>query len=474
MDAGKIAPGGGVSRPDVGARPVEASTPQDSVALGSTDSEAVRRAALAKLLKHGTPPTAAHVFWQSDINDMRKNSRGGGFLPARPVVTPDGHCYVGTNRGELIAFDPEGKPEWRKTLGEVSPYNDPTLGWDGALVLTNEHDTRLLCLEPDGSVRYDTNLPEMARSRPEVDPQGRVFVIGDSGLHATHPDGTHAWSVPNPAQYCGFFLRPDGSAMVYGVDADAGSKCKLQCVSPEGKVLWGYTHEGRPGGMPATGPDGETIISDTSRVKIFDAGGHQLRSLDLGSDLDEPLVDPDGHIFVASQDGQIRSLDMNLQENWRVDQPGAASCPLALGPDGTLYATSVMGRVHAFDGKDGSRRWTCDVSEQLPAQAFTRVLPAPDGTVFVRGEKKVHVLDRDGLRRGNMGGEDYLTASREPLLNGRLAVTDLDRVYLIGPADWLENLPDPPKVTHPTGDVKRVGDWVIINGVRVPVRKQKA
>jgi hypothetical protein len=58
------------------------------------------------------------------------------------------------------------------------------------------------------------------------------------------------------------------------------------------------------------------------------------------------------------------------------------------------------------------------------------------------------------------------------MADGRVAVTDLDSVHLIGAAGWIESLPTPPPPPKDPGQVERVGDWVIINGVRVPVRKQ--
>ncbi len=125
------------------------------------------------------------------------------------------------------------------------------------------------------------------------------------------------------------------------------------------------------------------------------------------------------------------------------------------------------------DPSDGHIRWTADVG----GKGRVIVTVAPDGTAFANTESDVvRVLDRDGLRRGLIRGE-YLTASPEALQAGRIAVCDFDHVTVIGPADWTEGLPDPlaePTDKKPPGTVERVGDWVIINGVRVPVRKRGA
>lgn len=446
--------------------PNSSAGPLDSVTLGGTPAPEVGHAAVARLFGTAAPKDP-HVFWEAPLDDMVKNPRGGGFLPAQPVLAADGACYVGTNRGELIAFGPDGAVQWRRDLGEPSPYHDPVLAYDGSLVLTNEHDRRLLRLGADNEVIYDVQLPEPARSRPAVDVDGRVYVVGETGLHAVDADGKHAWSCPLAVKFMGHFVHPDGSVLTYGRNPSMDDPVVLRCYGRDGSTLWDYTFEGETRALPVTGRNGETIVADGARLRFLDTGGRVAKDLDLGAPLGELATDADGRIFVTAGDRLI-ALDDQGKTLWQTSCPVRERQTLTVAGDGTVYAATREGRLHAYRGSDGQHRWTADLGQPGP---HCRVIPAPDGTVFVDFVKSVQILDASGRKRGLLEGR-YFTAAPEALLAGRIAVSDLERVRMVGPADWTEGLEtEQGRDPRLPGSIERVGDWVIINGVKVPVRK---
>ncbi|MEW6283587.1 MAG: hypothetical protein AB1758_33560, partial [Candidatus Eremiobacterota bacterium] len=73
-------------------------------------------------------PAPAVVRAQHPLADIDRPPGSQGtyrYLPPRPVCAADGSLYVGTNRGELLRFDPQGGPSWTLPLGGASPYNEP-------------------------------------------------------------------------------------------------------------------------------------------------------------------------------------------------------------------------------------------------------------------------------------------------------------------------------------------------------------
>lgn len=469
MDIGRVSSAGTSPLAPAAASSAAPSGPSDSVILGGGGDAAVQRASLEGLFRKGEAQ-APHVFWTSPTPDERKNPRGGGFLPARPVPAPDGGFYLGTHRGSLLALDRDGKERWRHDLGGSSAYNDPTIGWDGALVLSNCHDPRVVCLESDGRVRFDETLSERATAEPAVDLQGRVFVLGEKALHVLDADGKPLGNAGNPAKFCGFFLRPDGSALVYGVGEHADDLAHMQCVEPDGHVRWRYDFTEKAGGVPATGPGGETVVAEGSYLRVLGADGAVQSTIELGGGrLLEPVVDPGGRVYVASDKGQVSALDLGGKKLWSAHVDGSPHWRLHLGADGRLYVGCSDGKLHALDAETGRTAWVTRVGNDPRC----RVVATPDGTVFAETSdlREVHVLDPDGLRRGVLRGE-LLSMADAADGSGRMAVADFEQTVLLGPAGWTENLPPESATTpRPPGCVERVGDWVIVDGVRVPVRK---
>jgi outer membrane protein assembly factor BamB len=465
------------------------STPVDSVSLNeSADRPGASPAQIRRLFEPGLSPEVQEI-WKAPLSDMRKNPRGGGFLPADPLLGSDGSIIVGTHRGEVIAYKPDGQIQWRFDLGGPSAYNEPVPGWDGSMIFTNEIDNRLLCLGPDGAARYDVQLPEPARTRPSVDIDGRVVVGGEKQLHAIGPDGKVQWSCDLPALFCGFLTRPDRSVLVYGTGRTLSDPVVMQCVSPKGKELWRYTFENRPGGVPATGPDGQTVITDGTQVRVLDSKGNLTALLDLGSPAGEPLVDPQGRVYVGTKDGRLTALALDspgkppssgksspskgkspdtLPVLWSSQMSGPVKGRLTLGPEGEIYCQNGSRNLTCVSA-GGTEKW----SAALGGYNNISTTVAPDGTAFVLLDcKRLHIYDNRGLPRGTMERE-YLSLSSSSALPGKIAACDFDNVYLLAPGSFEDVLKEQPVDTRrEPGSITRVGDWVIIDGVRVPIRKQ--
>jgi len=97
-----------------------------------------------------------------------------------------------------------------------------------------------------------------------------------------------------------------------------------------------------------------------------------------------PAVGPDGEVFVAFARG-IAAFGPDGAARWRRDDV-TAGAPLSVGPDGTVYATTLGGRLYALDRETGG-----DLAAGLAAvdDAFlTHAAVAPDGTSYAVSAKR--------------------------------------------------------------------------------------
>jgi outer membrane protein assembly factor BamB len=166
------------------------------------------------------------VLWSSDLDaDLR----------AAPTGTADGHVYVVTEAGQVVALDRSGSTRWQTDLavpvvaralvsdgsvyvaardGTLSALDatDGRLRWryasgsamvapparaaDGTLYVGTD-DERVLAIAPDGRLRWQVAVVGMVRAQPRLDPDGVLYITTVGGrVYAFAPLPT---SPDNPA-----------------------------------------------------------------------------------------------------------------------------------------------------------------------------------------------------------------------------------------------------------------------------------
>ena len=302
---------------------------------------------------------------------VRVFSREGGMLVSAQFESGilSLHLYgerllVGEERGALTCLDATGKELWQNVIPYVSmrwPY------W-------SEHKSRIR--------EIDT---------ADIDGDGREEVLvsnSDRRVYAFSGDGKELWKAP----------------VEWGI--------------------WTAMTAGRfRGGFGLLG--GTSRPSIHGRCIVFGAGGERLAYLtrpDLVNwsvpcqfrDMRLADLDGDGEAEVVTGiDTACRQLVVYKQDGsvlWDADTAGEVRS-VAVSEDGsTVTCGGGSGYVYAFEGRSGTRRWSCYTGERLGL-----VAPRPDGSVVaVADSGNVYVVAAGGALVGRQALGSRITAFLRP------------------------------------------------------------
>jgi outer membrane protein assembly factor BamB len=257
-------------------------------------------------------------------------------LLSSPSVGPDGSLYVGGADGRLYVVDPNGRLRWTcKTDGPI--YSSPAVGPSGD-VYVGSSDGSLHALASDGSEqwRFTTKGPGVARgsvlASPAIGRDGSVYVSGlyEPNLYALEPhDGSVKW-------VCNFEMPAD--------------PCQPKLGNKSG---WLFA-------SPVVAKDGtiyQAILYDSCLYAVDPANGSIIWSADLrGATSDpngwsEPVLGPDGTIYVSLEDGYLRAVDPSGRIKWvsRHKVGDGGTCTLAVAADGYVRAACSDGSIRIID-----------------------------------------------------------------------------------------------------------------------------
>lgn len=179
----------------------------------------------------------------------------------------------------------------------------------------------------------------------------------------------------------------------------AGDLEKLYALAPDGKVRWFFPSKGRPFEPPAVASDGtvyfggDSPVAEGSRFYAVAPSGVERWHIDTPSLwFFAPAINSSGTIYfggytVRSQTSSLYSVDASGTILWKIRLRDRLQ-GVAIGPDGTLYATTAYGppstllrglsHLYAF-GPGGSKRW----DRKLPPGLVSSPSVGSGGTIYV-------------------------------------------------------------------------------------------
>jgi sugar lactone lactonase YvrE len=431
------------------------------------------------------------------IDDVVHASGGRVFLTAHSFDT-------GTSkgpRGYTTAFDAQGKQTW-----EYRP--DPARGEDGQ----NVHSTLFL---PDGSSFV------LTRSEEIWDP---------SFLVALGPDGKEKWRFATDSRQHVDSVRPGPAGRVYARVAD-----KVHCFDSSGGSLWSTDLPIRADEFfHVITPDGTQLFVDDNFTSGF--GSSIFYAIDpngKGSDRYLPdittfPVEMGQRLVYGGQEGKVHGIDLGSFEGWEVqtDSTRGFKTPFE-GRDGNLYIEGRFDDTLYAISPQGQKLWQAPVSDaRSPGLDGERFEVDTDGSAYYlkADESGLQQIQPDG-RAGRLikipegvdgfkpGGDgrmyvwssaeasiltyDLKTGARlnvlplemefpqqfnliDVLPGGAVVLKSMDHIYRIradrNPSlekqiDELESGAMDAKPGTPPG-IEKQDEYVVIGGVRVPVRKK--
>ena len=175
-------------------------------------------------------------------------------------------------------------------------------------------------------------------------------------------------------------------------------------------------------------------INQTSKVKVgtpiweFETGG------EVGGEIWTSLaIGSDGTVYATSGNKMLYALDGKSGTSKReFINVGFVTSP-AIGSDDTVYIGSVDHKIYALDGKYGGRKWEFKTGDYV----FSSPAIGSDGTVYIgSGDHKVYALDgKSGAKKWEfVTGESEFGVTSSPAIgsDGTVYVGSRDnKVYAL-------------------------------------------
>jgi outer membrane protein assembly factor BamB len=282
-----------------------------------------------------------------------------------------------------------------------------------------------------------------------VGPERTIYVgVGWDYVLALDADGSPKWVHPK-----GFLaVGPDGA--LYGIASGkpTPSLAQLEALDPANANIQWAVPLGSWGRLsqPIVGPDGAIYISDARGIVWAVNPGGSLRWEYSGAGyLTDLHFASDGTAYVAAVD-QVRTLNPDGSLRWEYSTGGTITTS-----DGIVYIAESRGALHAV-GQNGKLKWKYKPADGLAGRLWHDV--GPDGTVYlVSMEGHLHALNADGSLRWKDTSEQY-----RPVIHvgadGTIYLSSVDeKLHAFDPGgELLWELPISGKVTYGDDGYPRV------------------
>ncbi|MBM3461023.1 MAG: hypothetical protein FJX76_02875 [Armatimonadetes bacterium] len=328
---------------------------------------------------------------------------------------------------------------------------------DGVIVGTSDGRIRHIV---EGQTRDVGWMDGQVRWLARAD-DGTVYAGGDlQNWAAFRPDGTRAfYRLEGHRPFAAPLIGDDGT-LVYGsgrllVAADAATG-----EEKWSRAEWMWLNSDTP--LPLRG-DG-LLVRTSNGLQALESDGAPRWT--MPGNPSAPCVGHDGTVFVGEgyPPTRLRALDPGIGAvRWEKDLRQKILGTPAQGPDGTLYVALTEGHVVALSPDDGEVRWRAPVYTDTPT-----VLTHDGGSSLLVGNSAIHqvwCIDTTIGERAWSHRAERPHVGAAPADGGFIAV-DSGQVVSLENAGWRV-----PSSEASDPRVERAPDFVIIDGVRIPVRR---
>jgi outer membrane protein assembly factor BamB len=252
-----------------------------------------------------------------------------------PAVDRNGVIYVGTDvsssSGKVFAINPDGTQKWvyaTADSGEGSVTVDRSGGtYDGHIYVTTDGG-EVLAFEPTSAGLPFWSFPTSPdiETAPAVSKDGSIiYAIGENGtvFAINASDGSSAWGSP-----------PDTTGTYHDNDP---------VVDTSGGVFEGTIYiMSDEGYLSSVRADGTGFNWEQVPIKDAAAGSPN-------SSMSSPAVGPDGIIYVGSNDNYLYAINpSDGSTKWRLNLINDVRSSPTVGVDGTVYVGSDNNEVYAI------------------------------------------------------------------------------------------------------------------------------
>ena len=351
------------------------------------------------------PPKELSSFEESvELASAWSQRAGRGLGRAGYPIAPsrDGDTvFAADERGRLSAFAADdGDRQWQVDL-EV-PVSSALTAVAGDVYLGTRNGEVLAVSQRDGSVRWRAQVASEVLAAPQPNQQLLVVQSVDGSITALdRSSGDERWRYT--ASRPSLTLRGTGTPTVIDPVTFAGfANGRLVTLdNRSGQPLW------------------------EQRVAVAQGRSDIDRLVDLAG---QPVLTPDGRLFVTSFNGRLMALEATRGESlWAIDF-SSYHTPLVVGD--FLFAVSEAGHVHALDANNGEEVWR---NTDLEGRRITAPAFADGNLVFGDFEGYLHLIDARG---GEIVGRERVDRSGISVR----PITEGSRIHVLANDGSLETL----------------------------------
>lgn len=339
-------------------------------------------------------PAALHGAY----GDLLWTAMTGDTLYGAPAIAADGSVIVGSQDGNVYAFNSDGSEKWIYSGAADWIDSAPTIGPDGS-VYFGSWDGFLYAVDGQtGSLKWKYETGAFIIASPAVGPDGTVYVgSNDTFLYALNADGSLKWFSDSIGSYSPInsspVLNSSGDTVYFG--NDSGEVFALNTVT--GSQRWSFSiSDIHP---PDTNTDvaisGSIAVAEDGRLFFGSENGY-LYVLAADGTLDwsyqaaesircTPAISSDGTVTFAAQDGYLYALDSEGWQLWETFIGDVFYCSPALDAAGNIliagYAGSTdLGAATRFASIDsgGVIQWEFLIADYNDSSPNI----APDGSIY--------------------------------------------------------------------------------------------
>jgi outer membrane protein assembly factor BamB len=400
-------------------------------------------------------------------------------LISSPTIGPDGTVYVGSKGGKLYAIDIEGNLRWtHSTDGFI--YSSPAVSADNNNIYVCSQDGKLYALAQDGSELWSFEtagfgvIDGAIFASPAIGADGTVYIGGlyDPNLYALDPNnGSVKWECNFPSEGWPFaspVIAADGTiyqvllydSNLYAIDPNDGNTIWATNLAD---IVWevspSWTRSYSRWFEPYYYEDSGCHFLYGELVYVY----HNPRYDDVSnSGWSEPVLGPDGTIYVSFDDAYLRAVEPNGSIKWIRKIGSTMGFDLTVDSNGFIYAASDDSNLYVVNpqGLEVARFDSNDYWLSFP------VISADNTVVFSDSRDNSMLINYDNNRiwaiGGDCGGEElelYWQGGGQDLdCSG--SIDFIDFAILAGDwrkctVCWLPQLCWPVDVQFLTGDINR-------------------
>ena len=304
--------------------------------------------------------TDGTIYGLAADGGLRWSIGAGAAVTGSVALGPEGRLYVGDARGRFRAIHSgDGSILW--TLdGFASISSDPVVH-DGRVYFGTDAGD-LIALEPDGRERFRLRAEAGITGPAAFGPEGDVLYTSHDGkLRRATAGGDGIWTAALDGPIVGgAALSPDGATVYVG----AGQSL-VAVARDSGAVRWRFGMGADVLATPAVAPDGMVYIgADNGRFVAVSPAGPAVWQAQAGGGIrSSAAVSDEGSVYFGAGDAIVYAYDSQGNRLSTYRALDSVHGDAVLGADGTVFVGSRDNRLSAF--RESARRFSESPADRL-------------------------------------------------------------------------------------------------------------